>query len=277
MSGDMNKQIDIDELKKIQIDILDVFSGYCERNGLTYYLTYGTLIGAVRHKGYIPWDDDVDVMMPRKDYDLFIKSFNDGIEAADIRAVSHEIDPKYYLPFAKVINTETVMKEDVDSDYQIGVYIDIFPLDNLADDYETAKKRMRKAFRYNELIILKNLTFNRTRSWVKNAALAAGKVFSAFWNMDKLIEKLNNFGPVRADGGFTRYVGMITGIYSDDENGIFESKLFDETTTIEFEGKNYSTNKGYDAFLRRYYGDYMKLPPVEEQVSHHAFKAWYNK
>lgn len=273
----MSKNIDVNELKKIQVDILNEFSDYCAENGLTYYITYGTLIGAVRHKGYIPWDDDIDVMMPRADYIKFLKGFNTGTKTDDIRAISHEIDPKYYLPFAKVTNTSTVLQEDVNSNYQIGVYIDVFPLDNLDDDYETAKKFMKKAFRYNELIIMKNLTFNKDRAWYKNAVLGAGKVLSSFWSRDRLIKKLNNFRPLKEDGSFTKYVGMINGIYSGGEESIFDSEWFNGTVEVEFEGRHYSANTGYDAFLRRFYGDYMKLPPAEQQVSHHVFKAWYNK
>lgn len=274
--GNMNKTIDVNELKRIQLDILDEFSDYCEKNGLTYYLTYGTLIGAVRHKGYIPWDDDIDVMMPRKDYERFLDGFNKDTHAANIRAISHAIDPRYYLPFAKVANTSTVLQEEVNSDFQIGVYIDVFPLDNLGNDFETAKKLMKKAFRYNEIIILKNLKLNRSRKWYKNAVLGIGKTFARLWNRDKVIEKLNNFEPIQDKGEFTKYVGMINGIYYGDERGIFESKWFEDTVKVEFEGKKYRTNKAYDAFLRQYYGDYMELPPIEERTTHHAFKAWYN-
>lgn len=269
------RAIDIEELKKIQLDLLDEFDDYCVRNGLTYYLAYGTLIGAVRHKGYIPWDDDIDVIMPRTDYEKLIEVFNKGGHASNIKVVSHEIDPKYYLPFAKLINTSTEMQEEVNSDYKVGVYLDIFPLDNLADDYETAKKRMRKAFRYNELLLLKNLTFSKGRAWYKNAILKVGRFVSSFWSRDRLINILNNFGICKENSSSTNYVGVVTGIEVGDESQVFESQWFRETIKVEFEGREFIAPAGYDAFLRKVYGDYMQFPPVEEQITHHVFNAWY--
>ena len=273
----MKKMIEVEELKKIQIDLLNVLDDYCNRNGLTYYLTYGTLIGAVRHKGYIPWDDDIDVMMPRTDYENFIAGFNSSGHASNIKVFSHETDPDYYLAFAKLINTATVMQEEVNSNYQIGVYIDIFPLDNLSDDYEIAKKRMRKAFRYNELMLFKNLTLSKERAWYKNAVLKVGRIVSSFWSRNGLIKKLNNFNIYKKNGGFTKYVGSVVGITVGDESRVFESKWFQSTVTVEFEDHEFIAPAGYDAFLRKLYGDYMKLPPPEEQISHHEFKAWYNE
>ena len=272
----MKKEIDTGELKKIQLELLDMLDEYCKANGLTYYLTYGTLIGAIRHKGYIPWDDDIDVMMPRADYEKFIAGYNNKNRTSRIKAVSHEIDPGYYLAFAKLINTSTVMQEDVNSDYQIGVYIDIFPLDNLGDDYERAKKSMRKAFRYNELMLAKNLTFSKERAWYKNAVIGAGRLVSLLWSRSKLIKILNSFGIRKEDGGFTEYVGVVTGISAGDESRVFKSEWFKDTIQVEFEEKEFYAPAGYDSFLRKVYGDYLELPPIEKQVAHHAFKAWYN-
>ena len=270
----MNKTIDIKELKIIQQKLLDEFSEYCDKNGLTYYLAYGTLIGAVRHKGYIPWDDDIDVLMPRPDYERFIENYNDASKTST-RVVSHKTNPRYYLSFAKLINTDTVMQEEVNSDYHIGVNIDIFPLDNLADDYETAKKLIKKAFMYNEIMLLKNLTFSKERKWYKNAVIGAGRVLSTFWSRNKLIDRLNNLGIRKENKAFTKYVGLITGLDACDDRELFEAEWFKETVKIEFEGHLYSAPAGYDAVLRRTYGDYMKLPPAEEQVAHHVFRAWY--
>ena len=272
----MNKEINLQELKRIQLDLLDVFCEYCDTNNLTYYLTYGTLIGAVRHNGYIPWDDDIDVMMPRMDYEKFLLGFNQFPVANDVKAVSHEIDPHYYLAFAKLINTSTTMQEEVSIDYKIGVYIDIFPLDNLADDYETAKKRIRKAFRYNELMLFKNLTINSKRTWYKNAIIRVGRVISVFWSRDKLIKALNQFGIHSEDGCYTRYIGTVTGISAGDESRVFESEWFKKIVKVTFEGRKYNAPAGYDAFLKKLYGDYMKLPPLNEQITHHVYKAWYN-
>lgn len=271
----MQRKIDVNELKRIQINLLDVFHEYCNDHNLTYYITYGTLIGTIRHRGYIPWDDDIDVMMPRADYEILLDSFNKTSMAENIRVISQKSDPNYYLTFAKLVNTSTVMKEEVNSDYQIGVYIDIFPLDNIGDDYKSAKKLMRKAFRYNEIMALKNLTIRKERSWYKNAILSIGRIASSFVSRQVLIKKINRLGIEVADGAFTKYVGAVTGISAGDESRVFEATWFRTTKKGTFEGKDYYIPSGYDAFLRKLYGDYMQLPPTEQQVSHHVFKAWY--
>ena len=273
----MNKRIDIKELKKIQLKMLDALKDYCDRNGLTYYLTYGTLLGAVRHHGYIPWDDDVDVMMPRKDYEKLITGFNECSEAPCFRVISHEIDPEYYLAFAKMINTATVMQEEVNSKYQIGVYIDIFPLDNLNDDYTVAKKKMRKAFRYNALLVLKNLVINKDRPWYKNTIIRIGRIVSSKWSREYLIKRLNDFSLKKENDSYTDYVGLVTGITKPSEAVVLKGDWFKNTVDLEFEGKKYSAPAGYDALLRQLYGDYMQLPPPDQQVSHHVFEAWYKE
>ena len=271
----MQDRIDLSELKKIQINLLDVFHEYCVEHNLRYFITYGTLIGTIRHKGYIPWDDDIDVMMPRNDYEVLINNFNKDSKTKDIRVISHKNDTEYYLSFAKLVNTATVMKEEVNSSYQIGVYIDIFPLDNIGDDYKSATKLMRRAFRYNEIMALKNLTIRSGRSWYKNAILRAGRIVSGSISRQALIEKINSFGIKKDDASFTKYVGTVTGISAGDESRVFEAKWFSTTVKGTFEGKEYYIPSGYDAFLRKLYGDYMQLPPKEQQVSHHVFEAWY--
>lgn len=271
----MKRIISTTELKRIQLDLLDVLDNYCANHELNYYLTYGTLIGAIRHKGYIPWDDDIDVMMPRQDYEKLLADFNRMTEKPHIRVISHEIDSDYYLPFAKLISTETVMQEEVNSKYEIGVYIDIFPLDNLSNSYESARKMVKKVYFYNELMLFKNLTYNKNRAWYKNIALGIGRILSVFWSRDKLIRQINNFGINRKDNNFTTYVGTVTGITEGDERAIFKSEWFKDSSVVEFEGHFYNAPIGYDEFLRNIYGNYMELPPVESQVSHHAFTAWY--
>ncbi|MFR5682857.1 MAG: phosphorylcholine transferase LicD [Clostridia bacterium] len=121
----------LEEIKSIQLDILSQVANYCDRNGLRYFLAYGTLLGAVRHKGYIPWDDDIDIMMPRPDYMQFINSFNN--EKCALRVGSHYLDKNYPYVIAKVYDTSTLCKENIDVEYSIGINIDVFPIDGLPE------------------------------------------------------------------------------------------------------------------------------------------------
>ena len=120
------KYINVEELKHIQLDMLSDIAEFCEQNNIKYFLAYGTLIGAIRHKGYIPWDDDIDICMPRPDYDKFLSLYNKKDSA--YKAVAFELDENYKLPFAKVNDTRTVMWETMYDQDVFGVYIDVFPL-----------------------------------------------------------------------------------------------------------------------------------------------------
>ena len=271
----MNREINIEELKQIQLELLETLANYCDDHGLTYYLAYGTLLGAVRHKGYIPWDDDIDIMMPRGDYETLIAEFNKSIQRSSISVVSFEIDSEYYLSFAKLINTSTVIEETVNSDYSIGVYVDIFPLDKLGNDYGKAEKIVKRACLYNGILTIKNLTFRKGIAWYKNAILAAGRLIALPISRGKLIRMINKLGRNFDDNSQSIYLGDLTQVQPGSFCIVLESEWFSETGKAMFEGRGYNVPTGYDALLKKQYGDYMQLPPDSERVTHHEFRAWY--
>lgn len=272
----MKKEIFFDDLKRIELSLLDALDCYCKKNGLRYYLAYGTLIGAVRHKGFIPWDDDIDVIMPRPDYEKLIDSFNkDQEDNSNIKLYVHRIDNNYCLLHAKLIDTNTVLKENVDLDYEIGVYLDIFPLDNLANNFNGALKRIKKGFRYDQEFAFKIIKLRRGRSLFKNLILITMKIVLIGKTASRIVEELDEFCCETKADTFTKYVGVLPGILKGDEKRVFEKEWFEESTLVEFEGKKYQAPKGYDSLLRKIYGDYMQLPPIDKQVSHHVFEAWY--
>lgn len=273
----MKKTIELNELKKIEIDLLTKLDKYCSEHGLRYYITYGTLIGAVRHRGFIPWDDDIDVIMPRKDYEQLIQSFNYDNVDSSVKVISHKLDAGYCLPIAKLIETRTVLKEKTDTDVEIGVYIDIFPLENLSDDYEEAKKRMKKGFIFNEKIILKTVSISPTRSKRKNLILWIGKLVLKGQSISDIVNRLDQYCKETESDGFTKYVGVICGISAGDSSRVFKREWFDTTVSMPFEGRDYPAPSGYDPMLRQLYGDYMSLPPADKQISHHVFEAWYKE
>ena len=137
---------DIQELRNIQMGILDRVHQFCEAHGLRYFLSSGTLIGAVRHKGYIPWDDDIDIYMPRQDYEQFLQTFSDA--EGIYRAINPATEPHYYYTFAKVVDQRTRMVEKETEGYEIGVYMDIFPVDYVTDNLS----RRERVFRLKKLL-----------------------------------------------------------------------------------------------------------------------------
>ena len=127
------KEIGIEELKRIQIGILKHLDAFCNENNLKYFMCGGTLLGAVRHKGFIPWDDDIDIMMKREDYDKLIELYpkNDN---SNFKLFSYELDKSFPYPFAKMDDFRTIFEEEINDSYKIGVNIDIFPIDYITED-----------------------------------------------------------------------------------------------------------------------------------------------
>lgn len=262
----MNRLIEKEELKKIQLEILEEVADFCEDQGLNYFLGYGTLIGAIRHHGYIPWDDDVDIVMPRPDYDRFISTFN---KTHDVRQViENSLDRKYTLPFAKVHDTRTYMHETMYKDSgEFGVYIDVFPLDGYGDARQLASiKKMSKWLNAKKAVI------DGQRTLKKNLIIALGKVCLIGKSASDIVREMDKVAR-RYDYQSSVRVKSLFSVYGDNE--ACDKELLKETIFVEFEGAKYRVPRNYDTYLRKIYGDYMKLPPKEAQVTHHTFKVWW--
>ncbi len=260
------KEIGVDELKQIQLRILDAVHEYCIKNGIMYFLSSGTLIGAVRHKGYIPWDDDIDLYMPREDYDCFIYQFRD--EAHDLKVVSLETDSNYPQPFAKVIDSRTVLIEE-NCAYELGVYIDIFPVDGVPSN--KLKRKMKSLFLFAVEMLISCKRNSVSRSKRKNGMKRVCHMLMKPIRLQTLLALKNTIikklFPEKDAKQVVNYTYLGAGVISKD--------AISQSVDIEFEGKKYKTMVGYEEYLSQTYGDYMKLPPIEQQVSNHVFKAYW--
>lgn len=263
---DERKYIDTKELKEIQLYILDKINEFCKNNNIKYYLGYGTLLGAIRHKGYIPWDDDIDICLKRKDYDFLIRNFSDD----RVKIIYSEKCEDFYLTFAKAVDTLTVLKEDVDTNYNIGVFVDIFPLDEIPNS--KLKKVYLKSEIYLKMLTLKNLS-RKKRTTIKNIILNVGKFLLYPVTKKYLINKI--------DRNAKKYINSNSEIISNlaypiyHKKDIWRKEDFDEVITVTFEDREYLAPKGYDNILKSLYGKYMELPPVEKRVTHHDFIAYW--
>lgn len=259
----MRKIEDIHELRQIQIGILDEVHRFCESHNLRYFLSSGTLIGAVRHKGYIPWDDDIDIYMPRKDYEEFLATYHD--QTGRFKSINPYQESNYYYTFAKVVDLRTKMIETETEGYEIGVYMDIFPVDYVTDDMQERKRVFK----------LKKLLYKIRRCKISNANPLRSRL--AYWcykslpvsahYVFRLIQRLIVLGkPTRTVCNMTEAGPKI--------KGCFPAEDIASSVDIEFEGKLYKTMVGYKDYLERTYGDYMTLPPVEQRVTH-QFEAYW--
>ncbi len=254
----------------ISLEILDFFHDYCEKNDLTYYLAYGTLLGAVRHHGFIPWDDDIDVLMPRCDYEYLLESFRDPSGKFEI--VSSTTKSWYLLPFAKLQNTKTkrIKENGQIDDRHFGIGIDLCPLDGMPDDLEGANKVFRRKNKEFLKVLWRLDTYRRidnASSIVLKLKHLVGKTLFSIGLLSKEAQKLSK-SPYSVDYDKAKKVACVVGIFSR-KFCPFDKKLL-EKTELQFEGRSFFAPKGYHEILTLEYGDYMTPPDENHRFSNHA-------
>lgn len=275
MSDTWGKEIDLANLKKIELGILRQIHAVCQKEAIRYSLCGGTLLGAVRHGGFIPWDDDIDIFMPRPDYNRFIAYCKEN--QTPFRLVSSETEPKYGYLFAKAVNPDTVIREINGNRGRLpfGVCVDVFPIDGLGDTYEEAKKRFGKTRFKRELLVAynwKRFFRSKTHSFVYEPIRFAFFLLSRFANPLKLIGRIQAAYPPE-DFEKSGYAGTVCGSYRLKE--ILPKTVYSEFEMTDFEGERFCAIRDKETYLKSIYGDYMKLPPPEKRVTHHTFDAYY--
>ena len=170
----MKEITSLDELKKIELEIMKKIHEFCVENKITYYLAYGTLIGAIRHKGFIPWDDDIDILMKREDYNRFLELFPEWCKDKNLSIANPWTKPYYGRPMTKVYDNRTFLTEpDFRSDDPYGVFVDIWILDGFPSDGEV--KWLNKMKKEKKKLLASCLRINRKYSFKKNISIFFGK------------------------------------------------------------------------------------------------------
>ena len=262
------KSLSTEECKSIQVAILDEIDAFCRKNGLRYSLAYGTLIGAVRHKGFIPWDDDIDLFMPRPDYDRFLREF----KSPDNAVLDLSGNGACVETFVKVCRKNTVMVDRELGRSLWGVNVDIFPIDGAPE--EGLEERFNQMEKKREWIF-------RLCPFYKVVGKGKAKWFLKYCLKRLCYPSLSGCVEVkRAIENELRAVSFgetpLAGAYFGDD-GIREfmpTEWFQEYTTLEFEGKPYSVLTHRHDYLTRLFGDYMQLPPEEQQVTRHNYDSY---
>lgn len=252
----------LEELQKIELNILIHIDKICRENDLTYYLAYGTLIGAVRHKGFIPWDDDIDIVMPRPDYEKLMKIMQKANGRYKfISLETCKLD--YNYPFAKIFDSKTRLVEGYrPMEEELGVYVDVFPIDGLGNTKEEVSDYSKKIEKYSKQIwYLGTVKHNGIKGRLLNII---GRKNINRWLVKNA--KKNNFYK-------SKYAGGLTGLWGEKE--VMETKYYMDKIEMDFEGNKFYVPKHYDYILTKWYGNYMQLPPEKERVRHHGFDAWW--
>ena len=261
---------DIREIQQMELGIMEYIHEACQKIGVKYFLAYGSLIGAVRHKGFIPWDDDMDICMLREDYeklqDYLIANPDERYEV-----MSYKNNLNYVYPFMKVQDNHTyLLEEDVRIDSNMGIYVDIFPVDGYEDDADF-KNKMTKLIKKRQLSCYTFKGITNTKSLLNSLIRYISVVIFYFTNTNKFVEQIDELAKSRAVADYEQVDYLI---YKDMNKPVWKREWLEQVIVGTFEGKEFMIPKHYHEILTSDYGDYMQLPPLEQRVSHHDFKLW---
>lgn len=262
------RKLSIEEAKKLELDILDFIDSFCKEHGINYCINYGTLIGAIRHKGFIPWDDDIDLSMTRENYEKFIQLFSE--KQSRYKLLSLETDDQYFNNFIKIVDPTTKIIDTRNTKtYDSGVFIDIFPMDTFNDTKVVDICYKLESF--------KLLSFSKHKNIVYGDSKLKDLIRTLFWLLlrpvsprffaNQIEKQIQRY---RVENG--KYIAFIPSKAKEKE--IFPRDMFDELIETTFEHLVLPAPKHFDAVLKQFYDDYMTVPPKEKQIYIHEFEAY---
>lgn len=262
----MKHLLSLEEIHARELVLFKLFDGFCREYGLRYYMCGGTLLGAVRHGGFIPWDDDVDLLMPRPDYDKMQKLLPRQPFLPQYEFHSHEIG-NLNENFTKLVDLNT----EVDKQYTVDAYdrylwIDIFPMDGLPGDGRETEKIYRKVKRARKVLkFLKAKPGTGRSRWKAMIKPVMKPVVELFWSKERLLAYIDRIAR-KYDFESSEYVGGIVYGYGPQEKMLREDYV--RELPMQFEDLTSVAPGSYDAYLRALFGDYMQLPPEDSRQVH---------
>ncbi|WP_028593781.1 LicD family protein [Paenibacillus assamensis] len=252
-----------EQLKKLQMEMLSLLievDRICKKHNIRYYLSYGTLIGAIRHKGFIPWDDDIDIEMSRGDYDKFCEICSVELDDTKFFLQNQQTDKHYNWVYGKLkLKDTSFIRYGQEHLKQLdGIFIDIFPLDNMSRN-----KHKQKLSMFMSKICRKLLWAPVGKKTLSNPFSKALYTVLSFIPRKLVIRVFEFFAHLD-----NKNETALLASHNYMSGYIFKREWFSETIKVEFEGHTFDAPKGYDEILTYIYGEYMKLPPEEKRHGH---------
>lgn len=255
----MENTVTVKDLQSALLDVLISIDEICNKYDISYSLASGTAIGAIRHKGFIPWDDDLDLMFLRDEYDKFLKIAPDEFEKRGL-TLQKEYSKQWPMTYSKVRKNNTTYIENYKAKIKgahQGIFVDIFPVDNLLDD-ECGARLQWLVFH-----ILASKCLNRRGYTTKSMKKKAALLLSSVVPQSPLISICK-----AQKHGDSKRVHTFLGAAVHRERNIFPREAFSQHILVEFEGHLFPIISGYDEYLKISYGDYMRLPSMEDRKAH---------
>ena len=261
-----------EEMQQEELRLLRAFDAFCKKHELKYSLAGGTLLGAVRHKGFIPWDDDIDLNMPRPDWDALIGLRDDLFECTGLRVIPYFGSDIDATPLVKLVNPQIKVQSDSERESSY-LWMDILPVDGLPTSLAVTKRVYRHAKCLRRVLAVAVSTAESGHSPLRRLfKRLVGPILRAFDAQRLLGARLDRYSR-SIPYGSTPYVGGVAwGMYGAGERVPLEG--FENLVSLEFEGQQFSCMSCWDEYLHGLYGDYMQLPPADKRVTH-EIRAWY--
>lgn len=267
------KLMDIQTVHKLQLEVLKEVDKICKKNDITYYLYAGTLLGAVRHKGFIPWDDDIDLAMERKEFERFLKACENDLDDRYFLQTFRS-DPYFHKSLARVCIPGTYVEEKYSEHipFNKSLYLDIFVLDRIEENEDERKKHAYAVRRIDKWILLKTgyvyengfLNYKRISKIIIRKLLSPVPIRFFMERREKLIRKYEN-----TDNEYLCNFQHRPGSYERHLRQVHQVSRFGTPKELEFEGELYPVPNDWDGYLSQNYGDYMKLPPEDQRKADH--------
>lgn len=269
-------ELTTEQLKNRCVEILSYLDNICRKNDIQYYLAYGTVIGAVRHKGFIPWDDDIDICMTRENFYKLAKTLKEDGESR-FKLLWVGSDSHYTLPLPKVIDTETeLFIKSQKPQKRLGVFVDVFILDNVPNDEKTRERFFKKLEKYEHLWTISQYKRTKLKNPTIRAVVKRILYTGVYWTNPRFfavkLEKLAR----KYYGTDCERIGTMSWAGSNRRKQAMKKEIFGEKGGVElfFENKKYFAPEQYDKYLKTFYNDYMQLPPEDQRVSNHTMVAY---
>ena len=273
------KELSLREVQLSSLDILKKVTDICEKQRINYSLAYGTLLGAVRHKGFIPWDDDIDIMMSRPNYDNLLEYLSTHpSEIPFLKVLNMQTEPRCPYMITRITDTRYYLDVINENKYGLGTFIDIYVVDGIGNTEDEGVKTIIDTMDYPSLIFLatrKYYHFGATKGGIKKMmkffVFVYAHIMGKKYFTNRLNEKLS-----KLDYKNSKYVGIAAWGERprNPSKKVMKKEWIEETIVVDFENYHFRISKYFDELLRHYYGDYMQIPKEKDRKPHHLYKAY---